>query len=78
MRYAKNSMKCDVEMMKLRITNFQSKYEAIDETMISEIEANPRKRFQMQHSLNYGRKNAESKKKSLREFGKKRKNGSLK
>ena len=40
MRYAKNSMKCDMEIMKLRITNFQSKYEAVDEAMISEIEAN--------------------------------------
>ena len=39
MRYAKTSMKCDMEIMKLRITNFQSKYEAVDEAMISEIEA---------------------------------------
>ena len=32
------TMKCDIDIMKVRTTNFKSRYEAVDQTMVSEIE----------------------------------------
>ena len=38
MRHAKETMKFEIDMMKAKINNFKSKYEAIDQTLFSEIE----------------------------------------
>ena len=38
MRHAKERMKYEIDMMKAKINNFKSKYEAIDQTLFSEIE----------------------------------------
>ena len=38
MRHAMQTMKCDIDIMKARMTNFKSRYEAVDQTMMSEIE----------------------------------------
>ena len=38
MRHAKERMKYEIDMMKAKINNFKSQYEAIDQTLFSEIE----------------------------------------
>ena len=39
MEHAIQTMKCDVDIIKARIANSKSRYDAVDQTMISEIES---------------------------------------